>query len=152
MYPSGSSVFNCHNARGVKLLARLRLGLSHLCKHKFKCGFQDSLNSIWSCGNDIKTSADFLFHYPYNSNERSSFLNTIRNINRNIIDKMMTLFDDSQNACILNSSIKYILISEKCSGHLFQMKIEEKYLLLSFVVIIFSILLNLILSTLERVA
>ena len=38
--PSGSSVFNCHNLRGVKLLTRLRLGLSHLREHKFKHGFQ----------------------------------------------------------------------------------------------------------------
>ena len=28
--PSGNSVFNCHNPRGVKLLTRLRLGLGHL--------------------------------------------------------------------------------------------------------------------------
>ena len=31
---------------GVKLLPRLRPGLSHLCEHKFKHGFQDSLNPI----------------------------------------------------------------------------------------------------------
>ena len=31
--PSGSSIFNCHNPRGVKLLTRLRLGLSHLRLH-----------------------------------------------------------------------------------------------------------------------
>ena len=50
---SGNSVFNCHNPRGVKLLTRLRLGLSHLQEHKFKHGFQDSLNPICSCGNDV---------------------------------------------------------------------------------------------------
>ena len=37
--PSGSSVFNCHNLRGVKLLTKIRLGLSHLRKHNFKHGF-----------------------------------------------------------------------------------------------------------------
>ena len=37
--PSGSSVFNCHNLRGVKLLTKLRLGLSHLREHNFKHGF-----------------------------------------------------------------------------------------------------------------
>ena len=58
--PSGSSIFNCHNPRGVKLLTRLRLGLSHLHKHKFKHDFQDSLNPICSCGNNIETSAHFL--------------------------------------------------------------------------------------------
>ena len=44
--PSGSTVFNCHNSKGVKLLTRLRLGLNHLCEHKFKHSFQDSLNPI----------------------------------------------------------------------------------------------------------
>ena len=55
--PFGNSVFNCHNPRGVKLLTRLRLGSSHLRGHKFKHSFQDSLNPICSCGNDIETSA-----------------------------------------------------------------------------------------------
>ena len=59
---SGSSVFNCFNSRGVKLLTRLRLGLSHLHENKFKHGFQDSLNPICKCGNDIETSAHFLLH------------------------------------------------------------------------------------------
>ena len=43
---SRSTVFNCHNPKGVKLLTRLRLGLSHLREHKFKYSFQDSLNPI----------------------------------------------------------------------------------------------------------
>ena len=85
--PSGSTVFNCHNPRRVKLLTRLRLGLIHLWQHKFKHGFQDSLNPICSCGNDIKTSAHFFLDCPHYSNERSPFLNTIRNTNRNIFDK-----------------------------------------------------------------
>ena len=84
--PSGNSVLDCHNPRGVKLLTRLRLGLSHLREHKFKHGFQDSLNPICSCGNDIETSAHFQLHCHY-SNERSTFLNTIRNINRHIFNK-----------------------------------------------------------------
>ena len=70
--PSVSTVFNCHNPKGVKLLTRLRLGLSHLCEHKFKYSFQDLLNPICSCGNDIDTSAHFLLHSPNFSNERST--------------------------------------------------------------------------------
>ena len=84
---SGSSVFNCHNPRGIELLTRLRLSLRYSRKHKLKHGFQDSLNPICSCGNDIETSAHFLLHSPHYSNERSTFLNTIRNTNRNIFNK-----------------------------------------------------------------
>ena len=64
MRSSGSTVFNCHNLKGVKLLTRFRLDLSHLREHKFKHSFQDSLNPICSCANDIETSAHFLLHCP----------------------------------------------------------------------------------------
>ena len=55
---SGNSAFNCHNPRGVKLITRLTLGLSRL--HSF----QDLLNPICICGNDIETLAHFLFQCP----------------------------------------------------------------------------------------
>ena len=124
MCPSGSSVFNCHNPRGVKLLTRLRLGLSYLCEHKFKHGFQDSLNPICTCGNDIKTSAHFLLPCPHYSNERSNFLNTIKNINRNIFDKndlqiTETLLygdsslDDKRNSLILNATIHFLFVTKR---------------------------------------
>ena len=40
--PSPSSTFNGHNPDGIKLLARLWVGLSHLCEQKFRHNFQDS--------------------------------------------------------------------------------------------------------------
>ena len=66
--PSGNSVFNCHNPKGIKLLTRLRLGLSHLREHKFKHGFLDSLNPICSCGQNIEASTHFLLHCSNYSN------------------------------------------------------------------------------------
>ena len=53
--PSGNSIFRCHNPKGIKLLTRLRLGLSHLREHKFKHGFLDSLNPVCSCGQNVET-------------------------------------------------------------------------------------------------
>ena len=85
--PSGNSVFRCHNPKGIKLLTRLRLGLSHLREHKFKHGFLDSLNPICSCGQDIETSTHFLLHCSNYSNERLTFLNILRNIDDNILNK-----------------------------------------------------------------
>ena len=127
--PSRSSVFNCHNLTGVKLLTRLRLGLSHLPGHKFKHGFQDTLNPICSCGNDIKISAHFLLHCLHYSNERSTFLNTIRNINRNIFDKndlqiTETLFYgdsfyDKSNTLILNATIDFPFVAKRSEVNLF---------------------------------
>ena len=68
--PSGNCVFRCHNPKGVKLLTRLRFGLSHLGEHKFKHGFLDSLNPIYCCGQDIETSTHFLLHCSNYSNKR----------------------------------------------------------------------------------
>ena len=77
----------CHNPKGIKLLTTLRLGLSHLREYKFKHGFLDSLNSICSCGQNIETSTHFLLYSSNYSNERLTFLNIIRNIERNILDR-----------------------------------------------------------------
>ena len=56
--PKPNNVYYCHNPKGIRLLTRLRLGLSHLCKHNFKHSFQDCLNPLCFCGNEIET------HYP----------------------------------------------------------------------------------------
>ena len=37
--PSPSNFFNCDNRRGIRLITRLRIGMSHLCEHKFKYKF-----------------------------------------------------------------------------------------------------------------
>ena len=119
-----SIVFSCHNLRGVKLLTRLRLGLSHLREHKFKHGFQGTLDPICSCDNDIETSAHFLLQCPH------YFLNTIRNINRNIFDKndlqiTETLpysdgsLDDKSNTLILNAAIDFLLVTKRFEVNLF---------------------------------
>ena len=84
---SGNSVFRCHNLKGIKLLSRLRLGLSHLREHKFKHGFLDSLNPICRCGQNIETSNHFLLHCSNYSTERLTFLIIIRNMDSNILSK-----------------------------------------------------------------
>ena len=44
---------------GLKLLNRLRLGLSHLENHKFRHNFQECVSPIFSCGQDIETTTPF---------------------------------------------------------------------------------------------
>ena len=60
--PSENPIFNCHNPGGIQLIARLRLGLSHLREHNFKHNFQDTLNPICSCGENIETTAHYLLN------------------------------------------------------------------------------------------
>ena len=99
--PSGNSVFRCHNPKGIKLLTRLRLGLSQLRELKFKHGFLDSLNPICNCGQNIETSTHFLLHCSNYFNKRLTFQNIIRNIDSNILSKndlkvtKTLLYDDS---------------------------------------------------------
>ena len=122
--PSGNIAFNCHNPREVKLLTRLGLGLNHLREHKFKHGFQDSLNPICSRGNDIETLAHIFLHCPHYCHERSTFLNTIRNINRHIFDKNDlqiteillhgdSSLDDESNTLILNATIDFLFATKR---------------------------------------
>ena len=40
--PSENKIFNIHDQFGLKLLTRLRLGLSHLLEHKFRHNFEDT--------------------------------------------------------------------------------------------------------------
>ena len=47
-------LFDCHNPKGIKLITRFRLSLSHLCEHKFKHSFQGCLNPICTAGIKLK--------------------------------------------------------------------------------------------------
>ena len=121
---SRNSVFRCHNPKGIKLLTRRRLDLSHLREHKFKHGFLDSLNAVCSCGQNIETSTHFLLYYSNYSNERLTLLNIIRNIDRNILDKNdlkvteTLLYDDSSsdhtnNTLIINATMEFLIASRR---------------------------------------
>ena len=80
--PSPNSTFNCHNPKGIKLLSRLRLGLSYLREHKFKHSFQDSLNPFCSCGKgEVETGSHYLLYCSNYLEEQLAFLSTIKNIN-----------------------------------------------------------------------
>ena len=54
--PYPSNVFNCINHKGIRLITRLHVGMSHLREHKFKHNFQDRLNPISSCCLDIEST------------------------------------------------------------------------------------------------
>ena len=70
--------------KGVKLLTRLRVGLSHLRKHKFRHSFQDTLNPKCDCGKYIKITSHYLLHCPDYLQEWETLLNTISCIVPNI--------------------------------------------------------------------
>ena len=83
--PLPNKVSNSHNPQGLKLLTRLRLGLSHLRYHKFKHNFLDTINPLCSCGSDIETTLHFLLYCPNVMERRSTFLVKICEINSELI-------------------------------------------------------------------
>ena len=129
--PSANSTFNCHNPRGIKLLSRLRLGLSHLREHKFKHSFQDSLNPFCSCGKgEVETSSHYLLHCSKCSEEQFTLLNTIRNIDMSILqlsDSKFTSvllfgdnsFDNNKNTFILDATTDYVISTGRFDVPLF---------------------------------
>ena len=56
-----NSVFGVADMYRIKLLARLRAGLSHLRKHKFRHNFQDTINPQCSCSLEIESTSHFFF-------------------------------------------------------------------------------------------
>ena len=69
--PFAKSTFQCHDLKGLKLITRLRLWLSHLRFHKFKHSLQDTLNPICNCGT-VETTVYYLLHSPNFSKENFS--------------------------------------------------------------------------------
>ena len=121
--PSSSSIFNCHSPKGIKLIPRLRLSLSHLREHKFWCNFQDTLNPICSCEDDIEITIHYLLYCPNYLDERRTLLDNLQSVGGNIHDKnnsqisKLLLFgfssnNDASNTCALNATIEYILVTK----------------------------------------
>ena len=121
--PCANSIFNIHNPYRIKLLTRLRLGLSHLCDHKFRHCFQDTLNPLCDCGNDTEIATHFFLHWPSFHIFRQTLLNNIRNINEKILSHgeeqlIQTFlfgnpnFNLAVNRLILNATIEYLISTE----------------------------------------
>ena len=128
--PTANSVYNCHNPKGIKLITRLRLGLSHLREHKFKHNFQESLNPLWNCGRGIESTTNFFLHCPLFTNVRYTLLSTLSSIDCNLLNNTdfvltQTLlfgnlsFDSNKNVEILNATIDYSLSNKRFDDALF---------------------------------
>ena len=82
-----NKVFNIYNPHGLKLLARLRLGVSHLGGHEFKHNFSDLLDEICMCGKDIESTNHFLLKCSLFLKERQVLMNKICDIDSSLIDQ-----------------------------------------------------------------
>ena len=80
-------VFNIHDAQGITLLTRLRLGLSHLNDHKFRHNFQDCINLIYSRVHNIEITTYSLLHCPHFTCARQTIFNKINNLDSTILER-----------------------------------------------------------------
>ena len=128
--PCANSIFNIHNPLEIKLLTRLRLGLSPLHKHKFGHCFQDTLNPLCECAIEIESTMHFFLHCTDFLIPRQTLLQKIRNIDDNILSQSETQltqtllhgnqnYHPSINRLIFNSTIEYIISTEKFKCSLF---------------------------------
>ena len=84
--PKANCDFNSNSSKGLTFLTRLRLGLSHLRKHKFKYSFQDSINPLCSCSLDVESTIHYILHCPLFTIQRYTLLNTISQIDKKLLD------------------------------------------------------------------
>ena len=128
--PKPNSFFNCCNLKGIRLITRLRLELSHLREHKFKYNFQNCLNPLCSSGSSIESTYHFLLHCPIFHDKSHTLLSTLNNIDSKLLERNdsyltqtllfgSTSFDSETNTFVLNATIDYILSTERFEEHLF---------------------------------
>ena len=92
--PKPNNLYYCQNPKGIKLLTRLRLGLSHLRERNLSTAFR---------------AASSLLHCPTYTNERLTLLNKIKSINCTILQSS----DAGVTAILLfgDNTLKTLLIS-----------------------------------------
>ena len=111
-----NSLYNVHDPIGVKLLSRLRLQFTHLNEHKFRHGFNDTVNPMCPCGSDIETTEYFflpchrfstqrseLFHYLYRLDASFPKLNTKEKV-------AYLLYSSRSNSSSLNKEVSKLVI------------------------------------------
>ena len=137
--PSPNYVYNCHNPRGICLITRLRLGLSHLREYKFKHGFPDTLNPLCSCGNDVESTEHFLLYCPQFVNERRTLLGTLGNFNCSLLENTSKVLTQTSVSPIIKINLlrlcywcflgKFMDFSEAATGGVLWKKLFLKILL-----------------------
>ena len=105
-----------HDSIGVKLLSPLRLQLTHVNEHKFRNGFNDTVNLLCPCGTDAETTEHFLLRCHCISTLRSELFDNIYRLDSsfsklNTKEKVVNLLYGSRsNSRSLNKDIFKLVI------------------------------------------
>ena len=88
--PRANNIFDVHNPIRIKLLTRLRLGLSHLHEHKFRHCIQNTLNPLCKCGKYIESTIHLFLHCTNFLIPRQTLFQKIGNTDENILSQSET--------------------------------------------------------------
>ena len=127
--PIQRAIYSINIPVGLKLLTRLRLGLSHLNEHRFNHNFKNCIKFLRSCSLEIESTSHFLLHCHNYTNIRLTLLNSIAeiigntfNINDECLVNLLLFgnqkYTEIDNSHIVNATIKYLLDSGRFSGPL----------------------------------
>ena len=121
---SARKVYNINATIGIKLITILRLGFSHLRKHKFRHNFWDTLNLLCSGNMEVESaSLSFLWcfpGYPYEYWRNIDFRNIDSDLPKlrdenltNILLYSNHIYGGKTNQKILIHVIRYIKDSQR---------------------------------------
>ena len=116
---SASKIYNINDTIGIKLITRLRLGISHLREHKFKHNFEDTLNPLYSCSIEVESTTHYFLRCHIFDALLATLMNDLRNVDSglstlrtenftNILLQSNQIYDDKTNQKILMLAIRYI--------------------------------------------
>ena len=90
--PKPSPFYNIHNPSGIKLLTRLRLGLSHLNEHKFNHNFDDCVNPFCTCSLKPESASHSFLHCQNYNTIRSMLFKNLNSVAKNLFKLSDTEF------------------------------------------------------------
>ena len=109
---------------GVKLITRLRLGLSHLIEHRFHHNFENCLNPLCTCSLEVESTTHF-FLYCHHFNT----IRIIRNNSLKAIDKDIPKVSDSfLTKVIIYGDSEYSDIQNHCKWSLLKLQTSHRRL------------------------
>ena len=147
-------LFNIHNPVGIKLLTRLRLGLSHLNEHRFNHKFQNCTSPKCICSFENESTTHFFLHCHFYIPIRATLFDNLKEIVNNLQDlsdqavTIMLLYDSpnlkgNQNSQILECTIKFIMDSKRLPVLCFSVGILLFFFVVFFVVFFFKLRIGL---------
>ena len=117
--PTENSTYKICDPLGTKLLTRLKLGFSHLFKHKFRHIFADPLNPLCFGSSETEFKLHFFPHCQNYTTLHRALMTDFKNINDTIMslnenDLLHVIlygnknFDSNMNISILTATINFI--------------------------------------------